>query len=178
MGDRVMYLPMGELGDQGQAYLDGLENLDLVAIDDLEVLLEGAGSERSLFRLHNELLAGGGGLLLASERGPAELPVALADLSSRLAGGLVYRLKPLDTAQQSDALRQRARVNGLSLPEASARYLLARVDRSMASLCRWLDTLDREALASHRQLTVPFIRQVLRAAADGQNDQGDLGGRR
>ncbi len=33
----------------------------------------------------------------------------------------------------------------------------------MSSLCDWLATLDAAALAAQRRLTIPFIRQVLKA---------------
>ena len=47
------------------------------------------------------------------------------------------------------------------------RWLQRRFPRDMRRLYELLDTLDEAALAAQRRLTVPFIREVLRAAAPG-----------
>jgi len=68
----------------------------------------------------------------------------------------------LDETAQLEVLQLRAKKNGLELAEPAARYLVNRVDRDMASLCGWLDTLDKASLAQQRsRLTIPFIRRVL-----------------
>ena len=44
----------------------------------------------------------------------------------------------------------------------TARYLLKRSRRDMASLYGLLDKLDLEALRAQRRLTIPFVRDVLK----------------
>jgi DnaA family protein len=70
-------------------------------------------------------------------------------------------LRPLDEAQQVEALRRHAQVRGLELPDDVARYLQRRTTRDMRALCDLLDRLDAAALAAQRRLTVPFVRDVL-----------------
>ncbi len=164
-GRRTMYLDLAESG--AGAMLPGLETLDVVALDNLQGVLGEARLERALFQLYNELLAQGGTLLLAASAGPVELGAGLADLASRLAAAMVYRLPGLDEVAQLEVLQLRAKKNGLLLGEPAARYLVNRVDRDMASLCGWLDTLDKASLASQRSdLTIPFIRRVLQDGTD------------
>ena len=55
----------------------------------------------------------------------------------------------------------RARFRGFELPDDTGRYLLARVGRGVGELFQLLDELDRAALAAQKQLTIPFVRQVL-----------------
>ena len=86
---------------------------------------------------------------------------ALPDLGSRCAAGAVLQLRPLDEAEQQQALQLRARLRGFELPEETSRWLQRRFPRDMRRLYELLDTLDEAALAAQRRLTVPFIREVL-----------------
>ncbi len=160
------YLPMTQLAPMGPEALSGWSGQDLVAVDELDVIVGERRFETPLFTLYNELADQGGILLVASETPPASLEFSLPDLRSRLAAGAVFQLAALDEDDAVDALRLRARHRGLELPEDTARYLLRRVPRDMASLCEWLDRLDLASLAAQRRLTVPFVRQVLAAETD------------
>jgi DnaA family protein len=73
----------------------------------------------------------------------------------------VFQLKPLDEAQQEEALRRRASARGLDLPEETLRYLLRRFPRDMSRLGRLLDQIDDASLSAQRRLTVPFVRGIL-----------------
>jgi DnaA family protein len=75
----------------------------------------------------------------------------------------VFQLRALDEQEQHAALQLRARLRGLELPDETWQWLQRRVPRDMRSLYELLDTLDEAALAAQRRLTVPFIREVLRA---------------
>jgi DnaA family protein len=100
-------------------------------------------------------------LLIATQCAPANLPIQLADLKSRLAWGVIYQLERLDDDQCVSALKLRARYRGLEMPDATARFLMRRLPRDISTLCDWLDRLDIASLAAQRRLTVPFVRGVL-----------------
>ena len=88
----------------------------------------------------------------------------MADLKSRLARLPVFQIHALGDDERISALQLRSRHRGLELPDDTARYLLKRSRRDMASLYKLLDTLDKEALRAKRRLTIPFVREVLGAA--------------
>ncbi len=161
-GDRSMYVPLGVIAAAGAGVLDGLSRRDLICIDDLETVAGDADWEFALFDLANQLFDRGGQLLVSAAMPPRECPIALADLASRRARLPAFRLRPLDDGQRVAALKLRAGHRGLDLPDETARYLMRRSPRDMASLCRLLDRLDGEALRAQRKLTVPFVRDVLR----------------
>jgi DnaA family protein len=163
-GAQTAYLPLGELRSLSAEVLEGTAARDLVAIDDVNEVTGDGAWERALFRLHEQLLGAGGRLLLAAHRPPQAAGFALADLASRFAAGVVFRLEALTDEDRVLALQRRAAWRGLDLPEETARFLLARVTRSAGSLFRLLDELDRAALAAQRRLTIPFVRSVLEAA--------------
>jgi len=160
-GHLAAYLPMAQFGPMGEGTLEGWSGHAVVAVDQVEIVIGNAPLERALFTLYNELGENGGALLAATNQPPASLEFALPDLRSRLAAGAVFQLAPLGDDDTVAALQRRARHRGLDLPEETARYLLRRLPRDMASLCDWLDRLDFASLAAKRRLTVPFVRDVL-----------------
>lgn len=171
-GERAAFLPLRDLPGATPELLAGLGSLQWVCIDDVESVLAESGWQRQLFALHQELEEQGGRLVLASALPPQALDIALADLASRVRGGLVLRLQPLDDAEQIEALQLRAELRGLDLHSEVAQYLLRRLPREMTTLCAFLDRLDQAALAAQRRLTIPFVRQVWEA----DTTQGDASG--
>ena len=162
-GDRAVYVPLSLLADAGPAVLEGLARRELVCIDDLDSVLGDEAWEITLFDLCNQLTDGGGQLVVSASAAPRESTIVLADLASRLSRLAVFRVQPLDDEQRIAALKLRATHRGLDLPDESARYLIKRSRRDMASLYELLDKLDLEALRAQRRLTIPFVRDVLQS---------------
>ncbi len=160
-GGRAAYLPLGDESLSAPAALQGCEHLDVVCIDDLQLAPGNAGWERAIFNLYLGLNEHQRHLVLAATSPPAALNWGLADLRSRLSAALILHLKPLSEAEHVAALRLRAAIRGLEIPEETAGFLLRRYPRDLGSLCALLDTLDSAALAAQRRLTVPFIKQVI-----------------
>lgn len=161
-GQTAAYLPLATLKPEGPALLDGLEQLDLVALDDLEAVTGNADWERALFTFYNGLAEHRGRLAFAATGAPLALGFRLPDLASRLAATEVHRLQPLSETEQAEALRRRAGHRGLELPEETLSFLTRRAPRDFATLCRMLDDLDTESLAAQRRLTIPFVRDWLK----------------
>lgn len=160
-GRRAAYLPLDAAPALPAGVLDGMGALDLVCLDGLQAVAGQPGWERSLFRFYEALRNNGGNLVVAADGPPAELAFGLPDLASRLKSGTTFRVHALDDEERLCALQMRARFRGFELPDDTGRYLLARVGRGVGELFRLLDELDRAALAAQKQLTIPFVRQVL-----------------
>jgi DnaA family protein len=157
----AMYVPLRAAGSSGPQVLEGLDTLAFLALDDMDAVAGDHHWELTMFDLFNRIRSAGGQLLFAARNPPAHSGIALPDLASRVASAVVYRLRPLDDEQTLEALQRHARSRGLELPDPAARYLLTRISRDMAAICRWLDELDTASLAAQRKLTVPFIRDAL-----------------
>jgi len=164
-GRGAAYLPLasaaGRLGDA----LEALDGPGLVALDGLEAIAGQSDDELALFDFHNRARAAGGGVLYTATAAPATLAIGLPDLRSRLAQCARIALQPLDDAGRAEVLRLRARRRGLQFDEAAIMWLLRRAGRDLAGLTAQLDALDRASLAAQRRVTVPFLREVLGAAA-------------
>ena len=160
-GLQVAYLPGGQHAELHPQLLEGLEQLDLVAIDDVDRLAGQADWELALFNLFNRARAENCRLLFSAREIPAQAGFELPDLRSRLAWGISYRLQPLGDENLEHWLISLAQRRGLDMPEDVARYLLTRHSREQASLLALLDRLDRDSLAEQRRLSIPFVRTRL-----------------
>ncbi len=160
-GDRAVYVPLLMVMKAGPGVLDGLANRELICIDDADRVLGRSDWEEALFDLCNQIFDSGSQLLVSAASTPRECLTALADLQSRLARLPVFQIRALDEEERLAALQLRSRHRGLELPNDTARYLLKRSRRDMASLYEVLDRLDQEALRAKRRLTIPFVRDVL-----------------
>jgi len=160
-GRQALYLPLAELLQYGADMLEGLEQCELLALDDVQAISTRADWQEALFHLFNRLRDSGACLLLAADSAPRELPLTLADLRSRLCLALIFKLEPLSDQEKLSALGARAAQRGLLLSGEAARFILSRGQRSMGTLFEILDTLDRASLQAQRKLTIPFIKQVL-----------------
>jgi DnaA family protein len=155
------YLPLRPLHALGLEALAGWQRMRLLALDDLETIAGDRCWEQAVFGLYREAQERGATLVATAPEPPRQLPWSLPDLASRFAAATLLALRPLDEAQQREALRLRARARGLELPEETALYLQRRFPRDLPTLYQLLDTLDEAALAAQRRVTVPFIRSVL-----------------
>ena len=160
-GDSAIYLPLGDLLATGPGILDGIADRALLALDDIQCVSGAEDWEMALFTLFNAVSESGGAMIVASTAPQRESGIQLPDLESRLATLPTFQLRSLDETDRAAALQLRARHRGLNLPDETARYLLSRQRRDMASLYALLDRLDAEALAAQRRLTVPFVKSVL-----------------
>jgi DnaA family protein len=160
-GDRSVYVPLAMLADAGPELIDGLASRELICLDDLDAVAGDPSWESALFDLCNQILDADHCLIVSASMSARECPVALPDLQSRLARLPVFQVHALGDDDRVSALQLRARHRGLDLPDDTARYLLKRSRRDMASLYALLDKLDLEALRAQRRLTIPFVKGVL-----------------
>jgi DnaA family protein len=156
----VCYLTQAEILNQSAEMFDGLEQVDLVCLDDIETWLLDDVWEVALFDLINRVREAGNRLMMASAHPPDEAFVKLPDLRSRLAWGPVFQLQQLSDKEKFQALHYRARQSGLELPQNVADYLMQRYPRDMFGLFQRLAILDKAAMATQRRLTIPLVKSV------------------
>ncbi len=133
---------------------------ELVVADDVQALDEPA--QIALFNAINLARESRGAVLAAGNAPPGQLPLR-EDLRSRLGWGLVYQLKALTDEDKARHLRAEAERRGLRLPDEVIRYLLSRLPRDLPSLNAALELLDRYSLSHQRHITLPLVRDALKA---------------
>jgi DnaA family protein len=72
-------------------------------------------------------------------------------------------LQVLDEPGRREVLRARAQQRGLEIDDAVLDWLFARQARDLAALMELFERLDHAALAAQRRITIPFLREMLRA---------------
>jgi DnaA-homolog protein len=160
-GGHAAYLPLQAARGRVADALHALEGNALVALDGLDAVAGERVDEVALFDFHNRARSAGIALLYTARVAPAQLPLVLPDLRSRLSQCTRVVLDPLDDAGRREVLRERAQRRGLSVDAAAYDWLLRRVGRDLAGLTSLLDHLDRASLAAKRRITVPFLRELL-----------------
>ncbi|GGX65372.1 DnaA regulatory inactivator Hda [Saccharospirillum salsuginis] len=156
-----VYLPLAECLDYGTEALEGLDELDVVALDDIDLITGRPEWEEAVFHLFNRLRDTGRVLMVTSHSSPLHQSIELPDLKSRLSWGLTFQVQPLSDEQKMDWLIWKARRRGLTLEPDVAAFLINRVARSMNVLVEAFDKLDQHSLAEKRRLTIPFVKSVL-----------------
>ena len=156
----VCYLTQAEIKNQSTAMFDGLEQLQLICLDDIDSWLIDAAWETALFDLINRVRENNNRLIMASLHPPEEAFVKLLDLRSRLSWGPVFQLQELADKEKFQALHYRAKQSGLELPENVADYLMQRYPRDMFGLFERLAVLDKASMAMQRRLTIPLVKSV------------------
>jgi DnaA family protein len=152
---------LDELVEYSPGVLESMEQLPLVALDNIQAIAGKADWEEALFHLFNRIRDRQGHLLIAANNSPKNLGINLPDLVSRLTWGMVYQVEPLEDDDKVQALLLRAKRRGLNMGDDVARFILTRGPRDMQGLFDLLDTLDQASLSAQRKLTIPFIKAEL-----------------
>lgn len=156
----AVYLPLAD-NDLKPAMLDDLENMSLIALDDIQNVIGNEEWEYALFNLYNRVREKGVSMLVSSSLPLASLNIKLADLRSRLSWGPTFKLSGLSDKEKIYALQQRAKNRGLVLADDVMTYLLKRSPRDMNSLFALFEKLDKASMVEKRKLTIPFIKKYL-----------------
>lgn len=147
------------------ALLDGLEAVDLVCFDDIQVIADQSDWQQALFRFYNAHRHNNHKLLLAADCPPKFLAFELADLKTRMAWGLTLKIQALREDQLIEAMAHKARYLGFEISPVVGRFLLHHCAHDQALLWQLLATIDHATLAEQRKLTVPFLKKILRHQA-------------
>jgi len=130
-----------------------------LAIEDGDTLP--AGAQEWLFHAHNHLRRLGLPLLITGRTAPARWDITLPDLQSRLAAMTTATIGIPDAPLLMAVLLKHFQDHQLSPTPDALAYLQRHLPRSFDAVRRIVDMLDRAALAQGKDLTRPFVRDVL-----------------
>lgn len=161
LGVTSLCLSFSELTQLSVDVLDGLENIDLVCLDDIQLIAGNKEWQQAVFDLYNRMIEQNKCLIITGDQSVAELKITLPDLVSRLSWGLTEQLKPLTDKEKSFALQYRAQQRGLFISDDVASFLINRLSRDMTSLLAALEQLDQASIREQRRITIPFVKDIL-----------------
>lgn len=159
--NHCLYLPLKQLEQFEPEILEGVEQLDLLAIDDVDLLAGKVNWENALFHAFNRIQLANKRLIISSHYPLECLAFNLPDLKSRLQSLLLLTIEPLDDEGKMQALQLRAMRRGLIMSAEVAQFILRHAPRDSIHLFALLEKLDRMSLSQQRRLTIPLIKDAL-----------------
>lgn len=133
-----------------------------LVIEDVDKELSVSDNENTLFHLYNLVQERGGSLLLTARSAPAAWDMDLADLRSRLGTIAVAHIREPDDALFQALVVKFFSDRQLAVAPEVVQYIVRRLERSFAAAERFVRRLDQSALAEKRNITVAFIRDLLK----------------
>jgi chromosomal replication initiation ATPase DnaA len=130
-----------------------------VVIDDAE-----RAPEEHLFHAWNRAQTARRPLVIVADAAPPAWEIALPDLRSRLAAGIVATIEAPDDQLVRALLAQQFERRNLDARPELIDWLAQRLERSHIAVLRAIDALDQEVLETRKRLTVPLARTTLTAA--------------
>lgn len=162
-GLTAAYIPLKDHQKLKPEMLQGMGELGIVCIDDVDHIGALDQWQLALFHLYNEVIENQGQIIFSSRLGLKQLDIALPDLHSRISGAIVVRLQEINDEEKVAGLVIHARQLGMVLAEDVARYLLSRYQRDLGRLILLLDQLDKKVLSEKRRLTIPLLKSMVAA---------------
>jgi len=154
-------LSFSELQYLSVEVLDGLENIDVVCLDDIQLIAGNDNWEQAVFDLFNRMSEQDRLLIISSTQSVQNSGLNLPDLASRLSWGFIEQIKVLSDEDKISAFLFRAKQRGLILQEDAVKFLFNRISRDMKCLLNCLEQLDNASIREQRKITIPFIKAVL-----------------
>ncbi|WP_271893567.1 DnaA regulatory inactivator HdaA [Candidatus Phyllobacterium onerii] len=134
-------------------------------IDDI-----GAGpiDESGLFHLINTVRQSGSSLLMTSRKWPANWPVTLPDLASRLKAATTVEIDEPDDMLLSGVLYKLFADRQVAVDPNVINFLVSHIERSLSTANRIVERLDRAALEKKSRITRALAASVVTASDEGQ----------
>ena len=161
LGKSSLCLSFSELKLLSVEMLDGLEQIDLICLDDLHLIAGDDIWQQAVFDLYNRMVEQNKRLLITGNQSAQQLGITLPDLVSRISWGYTEQVKVISDVEKIKALQYRALQRGLILHDDVVKFLLNRLSRDMRSLIKSLDILDKASIREQRKITIPFIKETL-----------------
>lgn len=157
-----MYIPLAEANQLSEDCLSGLENIDVVCIDELNNIIGLQLWENALLNFIEKLINKKGILIFATDIPIKDLNFHLIDLKTSLEDNFIHlEVNPLTDEQKVKAFILRAKYRGISVDEKVAKFILKRNYHNLTNFFAALEELDQASLSKQRKLTIPFVKEVL-----------------
>ena len=165
--------------------MSGARQIDAAGLQEADVpellnagalLIEDAPSnlfdERALFHAINLAREEKRTILITTRLSPAQWPITLPDLVSRLKAAEIAHLEAPDDALLRGVLVKQFADRQIAVDERIIGFMLTRMERSFDAVRELVDEIDRRALTERAEITRPFVSRVMADLA-GQSGEAD-----
>lgn len=134
-----------------------------IAVEDVPMVADDPEQQKTLFHLHNLVLAEGHALLMTGRLAPKLWDLPLPDLQSRIEGAHHVALDPPDDALLGAVLAKLFVDRQLNPGPDVIAYLVKHMDRRFETAAEVVARLDHLALSEKREITRALAIRVLNA---------------
>lgn len=159
--ERAFYLDLSTYAQLEPEILNGLENYDLICLDNIQAIKDSHKWQEKLFYFYNRCRDKSTRLLISADQAANSLSIELADLKSRLSWGLILHLEELTDAEKIVSLQVHAKNKGINLTEEVGLYILTHYSRDLHKLMQLLERIDKQSLIEKRRVTIPFLKNII-----------------
>lgn len=158
----MIYIPLKYHTKFSPNILKGLEQTDLICLDDIDTVSTDKTWAESLFHCYNTLQQCGKKLIISAVQPPKHLSCVLADLKSRYMQGLTLTLSELTDIEKMQVVKMRVKNRGLVIHDDALAFLMNHYPRNLKTLFHALNRLEEASLIQQRRITIPFIKKWLK----------------
>ena len=156
-----LYVPISDVKKYGISFMDSLDNLDVICIDDIDLINCDKEWEIAIFNLINDCLISKCRLIFSSALNPSSIKFDLKDLISRIKKMNHVELFPVSDDKLNDALNFICNLRSINLGEKEINYLVTYSKRNISDLINIINKLDKTSMQLKRKITVPLIKEVI-----------------
>ncbi|MCB4769032.1 chromosomal replication initiator protein DnaA [Ancylobacter sp. Lp-2] len=165
--ERFMYGFIAALKSQSAlAFKEQVREIDTLVIDDLQ-FLQGKSVQQEFCHTLNALMDSGRQIVIAADRPPSELDALEERVRSRLAGGLVVEIDPLDEDLRLEILASRVAAlaqqhPGFSVPQDVLQFIARNCGQNGRDLDGALNRLLAHNQLTSRAITLEMAEEAVR----------------
>ena len=153
-----IYIPMQEAINLDPSILEGVSELNLICIDDIDLINKRREWEIALFNLINECYEKECFLLLSGSINKLE---AIPDLVSRIQKMETLRLEAINDDELLEATKAISKNLNMEISDKNMNYLINNSKRDIKTIFRTLSQLEKESLERKKSIGLNLIKEVI-----------------
>ena len=153
-----IYIPMKEAINLDSSILQGVGQLNLICIDDVELINNYGKWQIALFNLINECYEKKSILLLSGSINKLE---AIPDLVSRIKKMEILKLEAINDDELLKATKAISKNLNIEISNKNMNYLINNSKRDIKTIFRTLSQLEKESLERKKSIGLNLIKEVI-----------------
>ena len=153
-----IYIPMQEAINLDPSIFEGVSELNLICIDDIDLINKRREWEIALFNLINECYEKECFLLLSGSINKLE---AIPDLVSRIKKMETLRLEAINDDELLEATKAISKNLNIEISDKNMNYLINNSKRDIKTIFRTLSQLEKESLERKKSIGLNLIKEVI-----------------
>ena len=156
-----IYIPMQETINFDPSILEGISELNLICIDDIDLINKRREWEIPFFNLINECYEKECFLILS---GSINKLKAIPDLISRIKKMETLRLEAINDDELMEATQAISKNLNIEISDKNMNYLINNSKRDIKTIFRILSQLEKESLERKKSIGLNLIKEVIQSS--------------